>query len=130
MTEGVGVTILVIEDEMLIRELVEVALTEGGFVVEAASDGADALRRIEADPTRFRALVTDIRLGSRPDGWHIAERARELVPHMPVVYMSGDSAPDWHSKGVPHSVMVSKPFAPAQIVTAVASVINSEGATG
>jgi hypothetical protein len=38
--------------------------------------------------------------------------------------MSGDSAPEWTSKGVPNSIMVAKPFAPAQIITAVSTLLN------
>ena len=45
--------------------------------------------------------------------------------HFPVIYMSGDSAEDWSSQGVPNSIMLSKPFAPAQLVTAVSQVLNS-----
>lgn len=52
----------------------------------------------------------------------VAKHARELDPEFPVVYMSGDSAADWASKGVPNSIRLSKPFAPAQLVTAVFSL--------
>lgn len=43
---------------------------------------------------------------------------------MPVVYISGDSAHEWPVKGVPKSVMVPKPFAVAQIITAVPILLN------
>jgi hypothetical protein len=39
--------------------------------------------------------------------------------------MSGASADDWASKGVPNSIMLSKPFAPAQLVTAVSNLLNT-----
>ena len=70
-------------------------------------------------------MITDIRLSAGPDGWAVARRARELVPNMPVVYMSGDSSQEWSSKGVPNSLMVAKPFAPAQIITAVSTLLNA-----
>ena len=74
---------------------------------------------------RYRALVTDINLGrDKLDGWEVARHAREADPAFPVVYMSGDSAEDWASKGVPNSIMLAKPFAPAQLVTAVAQLLN------
>ena len=38
--------------------------------------------------------------------------------------MSGDSAADWASAGVPNSIMLTKPFAPAQLVTAVSQLLN------
>jgi hypothetical protein len=40
---------------------------------------------------------------------------------MPVVYMTGTQGEDWASKGVPNSVLLAKPFAPAQLVTAIQS---------
>jgi hypothetical protein len=43
---------------------------------------------------------------------------------MPVVYMTGHSAHEWASKGVPDSIMVAKPFAPAQIIIAVSTLLN------
>jgi hypothetical protein len=39
--------------------------------------------------------------------------------------MSGASAVDWPSKGVPNSIMLAKPFAPAQLVTAVSNLLNA-----
>jgi len=58
------------------------------------------------------------------DGWEIARHAREIDPEFRVVYMSGDSAEEWASKGVPNSIMLSKPFAPAQLSTAVSQLLN------
>jgi hypothetical protein len=55
--------------------------------------------------------------------------AREINPSFPVVYMSGDSAEDWASQGVPNSIMLSKPFAPAQLVTAVSQLLNAGTST-
>ena len=116
--------LLLVEDEPLIIETLESSLTDNGYEVIKSQNGTDSLGQIEADASRFRAVITDIRLGSGPDGWAIALRAREIVPHMPIVYMSGDSAHDWASKGVPGSVMLAKPFAPAQLVTAVSMLVT------
>lgn len=54
----------------------------------------------------------------------MARHAREIDPAFAVVYMSGDSTEDWASKGVPNSIMLAKPFALAQLVTAVAQLLN------
>ena len=64
------------------------------------------------------------------DGWEVARRAREIDPGFPIVYSSGMSAAEWPSKGVPHSIMLEKPFAPAQLVTAIAQLLNSGSPTG
>lgn len=116
--------LLLAEDEASIRDLLEDALTSAGFELTIATNGAEALGEIEEDASRFRAVVTDIKLGNGPDGWEIGRRAREHVADMPVVYMSGDSSHDWASKGVPNSVMIAKPFVTAQVITAVTTLMN------
>jgi hypothetical protein len=63
----------------------------------------------------FAALVTDVRLTDDLTGWDVARHARELSPAMPVVYLTGDSGVDWASQGVPNSILITKPFALAQV---------------
>ncbi len=58
------------------------------------------------------------------NGWEVARHAREINPNFPVVYMTGASADEWPSRGVPNSVLLTKPFAPAQLVTALAQLLN------
>jgi len=96
-----GVMLLLVEDEPLIIDVVEDAFTEAGYQVITASDGGEALKELEADATRFRAIVTDVKLGSGPNGWAVAHRAREIVPTMAVVYMSGTAATSGRPKGFP-----------------------------
>jgi DNA-binding response OmpR family regulator len=124
LSEDVPV-ILVIEDEEAIQSLVEDALTEGGFEPAIAASGEEAVTLLKGRAGNYRALVTDISLRGRIDGWEVARQAREIDPQFPVVYMSGASADDWGSKGVPNSIMLSKPFAPAQLVTAVSNLLNT-----
>jgi DNA-binding response OmpR family regulator len=122
--------ILVIEDDQLIQGVVEEALAEGGFETVIATSGEDAVKMLDASDGKYRALVTDVNLGrDRMDGWEAAKRAREIDPAFPVVYMSGDSSDDWGSKGVPNSIMLEKPFAPAQLVTAVSQLLNASPPT-
>jgi DNA-binding response OmpR family regulator len=119
-------TILVVEDDQLIQSVVEETLTDGGFEIDIAASAAQAIELLDKVSGKYRALVTDINLGrGQIDGWEIARHAREIDPEFPVVYMSGDSAEAWASKGVPNSIMLDKPFAPAQLVTAVSQLLNS-----
>jgi DNA-binding response OmpR family regulator len=119
-------TILVVEDDLLIQSVVEEALKDGGFELDIASSAKQAIEKLDGAGGKYRALVTDINLGrDKVDGWEIARHAREIDPEFRVVYMSGNSAEDWASKGVPNSIMLSKPFAPAQLVTAVSQLLNS-----
>jgi DNA-binding response OmpR family regulator len=117
--------VMVVEDDQSIQNIVEEALSEGGFGIAMASSGEEAVGLLDAGKGKYRALVTDINLGpDNMDGWEVARLAREINPEFPVVYTSGDSASDWASKGVPNSIMLAKPFAPAQLVTAVSQLLN------
>src|SRR4051812_39015797 len=101
--------VLFVEDEILIQDTVQAALTEAGFKVETAVDAAAATLILSAS-LQLRALITDVNLGPGPDGWAVARRAREIVPRLPVIYVSGASSHEWTSQGVPDSVMIQKPF--------------------
>jgi len=120
--------ILVLEDDVLIQDTIILALEEGGFEVAATTSAAEALAMFESNG-ECQALVTDVDLGARSEtGWIAARRARELIPTLPIVYVTGSSHEEWAANGVPHSILVAKPFAPAQIVTAVSQLLNAGGA--
>jgi DNA-binding response OmpR family regulator len=118
--------VLVVEDDDLIRGLAEETLGEGGFKVSIASTAEQAVELLDAQEAPYRALVTDVNLASANlTGWDVARRARELNPDIPVVYMTGDGAAEWTSQGVPNSILLTKPFAPAQLLTAVSQLLNT-----
>jgi DNA-binding response OmpR family regulator len=120
--------ILVVEDDQLIQAMVEEALSDGGFGSAITASGEEAISLLQGTENHYRALITDINLLGRLNGWEVARVARELNPTVPVIYMTGTDGGEWASKGVPNSVLLSKPFAPAQIVTAVASLLNANSA--
>jgi hypothetical protein len=89
--------ILVIEDDQAIQGIVEDALTEGGFEPAIAASGEEAVTLLKGGQTKYRALVAD----------------------------TAANADQWASQGVPNSVLLAKPFAPAQLLTAVAQLLNT-----
>jgi DNA-binding response OmpR family regulator len=117
--------ILVIEDDDAIQAIVEDALTEGGFEIATVKTGEEASTLLKGRLRPYRALVTDVNLLGRLDGWEVARAARALDPHFPVVYMTGGAADQWPVLGVPNSVLLQKPFAPAQVVAAVSQLLNA-----
>jgi DNA-binding response OmpR family regulator len=118
------IRVLVVEDEFLIQDLLEHELKGAGFEIVTASNVNDALQRLNGEVATFRALVTDINLKSEQSGWDVARNARRLNADMPVIYMTGDSGADWPIYGVPNSILVTKPFAPVQIITALGQLLN------
>jgi DNA-binding response OmpR family regulator len=116
--------ILVVEDEPLIQSLIEEALSEGGFDMVIAASGEEAMSLLDGNK-EYRALVTDISLDGKIEGWEVARHARKIDAEFPVLYMSGASTADWAANGVPNSIMLAKPFAPAQLVTAISNLLNA-----
>ena len=120
--------LLLVEDDPFVLMIAQEALEDGGYAVVVAANAIEATAILDDRSAEVAGLVTDVRLGDGPDGWEVARHARELLPLLPVVYMTGDSAADWPVHGVPNSAMVQKPYAPAQLVTAISTLITSADA--
>jgi DNA-binding response OmpR family regulator len=120
-----AVRIFVAEDEFLILADLEAALVAGGFAVSKASTSEEAIAILDSHDMDFRGLVTDVTFGNSPvTGWDIAKHARKTQPEIPVVYMTGASSSEWPIHGVPNSILITKPFAPAQVLAALAQLLN------
>jgi DNA-binding NtrC family response regulator len=63
--------------------------------------GEAAMTMLDAEGENYSALVTDINLPGKISGWDVAKHGRELNPTLPVLYVSGASAHQWASNGVP-----------------------------
>lgn len=72
----------------------------------------------------YKALVTDVNLKSSLSGWEVAEQIREMAAGFPIIYMTGASADQWISPGVPDSILLRKPFAPTQLVFRMSHLIE------
>jgi CheY-like chemotaxis protein len=120
--------LLLVEDDHLVLLVAQEALESGGYAVVVAANAEEAIRVLDDRSAELAGLVTDVRLGDGLDGWGVARHARELMPVLPVVYMTGDSAAEWPVHGVPNSAVVQKPYAPAQLVTAISTLITSADA--
>lgn len=117
--------VLLVEDEPLVLLVAQDALEAGGYTVLPVQLATEALHVLDSRIAELSGLVTDIRLPGGADGWEIARHARELKPDLPVVYTTADSAPDWPAKGVPNSVVVQKPYAGAQLLTAISTLMTA-----
>ena len=116
--------ILVVEDEYPLQGIVEDALAEAGFETDILSSAEEALTLFKGGSKNYKALVTDVSLKGRLSGWDVARQVRVADPAFPVVYMTGAAADQWASQGVPNSILLEKPFAPAQLVTAIPQLLN------
>lgn len=117
--------VLIVEDDPSIQAIVEDALAEAGFETAIAQSAEEALTLLKGKVRDYRALVTDINLKGNMDGWQVGKAAREIDPHFAIVYITGAAASEWASNGVPNSILLEKPFAPAQLITAVSQLLNT-----
>jgi CheY-like chemotaxis protein len=123
VTQIEPIRVLLVEDELLIGEWVAESLSEQGFAVHTVTNAADALRYLAATPVDV--LFTDINLPGGIDGATLARRARELLPHLPVVYASARANMLDRQACVPGSIFVSKPYVPALVGQLLADSLKS-----
>ncbi|RYD64613.1 MAG: response regulator [Verrucomicrobiaceae bacterium] len=116
--------VLLVDDDVLLLIALEAGLDDDGYAVTRAINGNQAVQLLEADHHRIRAIVTDIRMPGPLDGWDVARRARELVPDIPVIYITGDSGHDFEHNGVPESRLLEKPFSIAELTGTVTHMIG------
>ena len=115
-----AVTVLVVEDEPLILDMISQELAEQGFAVLEAETGEAALSIIESGQT-VDVLLTDMGLPGELDGWRLAATAREAKPELPVIYVTGYTVD--REAAVPGSVFLKKPYRPSAITETIRTLI-------
>lgn len=96
-------SVVVVEDNALMRALVATLLETEGFDVQTAANAADAKRAVRnLDPD---AAVIDINLGDGPDGFDLAQMLRKHAPELAIVFLT--SHPDARFSGNHDSAVVS-----------------------
>ena len=81
-------TILLVDDEALVRKSAAAMLNAGNFEVVEAVDGLDAVAKFQANPSAFRLVVMDISM-PRLNGTLAARKMRELDPAAKIIFISG-----------------------------------------
>lgn len=85
-------TVLVVEDEVLIRMSITDALEDAGFIVIEAGDSGEAIRLFDAEPD-IQAIVTDVHMPGPMDGFMFARHAQSLRPDVKALIVSGRFLP-------------------------------------
>ena len=109
-------TVLLVEDEWLVRDVIAAELEEAGFSVIQAGEAQEALALL-SQIDRLELLFTDIKLPGRLSGWDIAEEARIRMPDLPIIYATGFS--EGRERQLGRSYFLPKPFDPKRLLQAV-----------
>lgn len=115
-------SVLVVDDEPLIRWSLKKGLTKRGHEVVEARTGAEALESIGQDPHRFSVVVLDYRLPDRQDLSLLAD-VRQLLPEATVLMMTAFGDTDMRSGALALGAraVVDKPFQVSQLVALIES---------
>lgn len=109
--------VLLVEDDILQREIMADLLKDEGFEVVECSTAESAELIVATSGTELRALITDNALAGTMSGVELAQYARERFPRMNIIIMSGKQL-----RNAPGStIFLHKPFAPASLIEAVRS---------
>ncbi|MFZ5450813.1 MAG: PAS domain S-box protein [Thermodesulfobacteriota bacterium] len=121
-------TILVVEDDASLRDLISTALRRHGFTMLEASNGGEALLICERADTPIHLLLTDVVL-PQLSGSELAQRLQLLHPQMKVLYMSGYTEDAIVHHGVLNSEVnfIPKPFRMLALVEKIREVLDTAG---
>lgn len=119
-------TILVVEDDDVVRKLAREILETAGYDVLVADQGDEAMRLCIEDPQEIHLLLSDVVMPGA-SGKEVAERLISLRPEMKVLFMSGytDEAIVHHGVLDSKVEFIQKPFSPAALCRRVREVLDS-----
>ncbi len=121
-------TILLVEDDPMIRGLVFQTLEMQGYKVLVADDGWEAVQRARKHDGRIDLLFTDVVMPGL-GGAELAVAVRELYPEIKELFMSGYSREQVTEEGVPpDAALLEKPFTPDQAVSMVRNLLADKAA--
>jgi len=126
---GHGERILVVEDEVEIRELVSTVLSENGYAVSAAESANEALIVFQKTNGEIDILFSDVVLPGE-DGIKLADRLASLKPSLPVLLTSGymDEEKEWVITCEKGFRFLHKPFSIAEMLRTVRSMLDEKQA--
>ncbi len=118
-------TLLIVEDEEIVRELVCQVLSDQGYEVVYASNGSEALVVHAAHPGNIALLVTDVVM-PQMGGLELSRQLLAERPEMKVLYVSGYSESDMSEQGLLSADLdfLEKPFTPQALIRKVKELLN------
>ncbi|MBI3579692.1 MAG: response regulator [Ignavibacteriales bacterium] len=118
-------TVLIVEDEPSLLDLLRSLLTKKGYKVLTAKNGIEAVNSYRRHHNKIQLVLMDIGL-PRLDGWESLKRMKEINPEVLVVLASGYLTPDIEesAKNQGAEVFISKPYMPEKVLLTVREVLD------
>ncbi|WP_188052372.1 PAS domain S-box protein [Aureimonas fodinaquatilis] len=127
LTGEPGRTVLVVDDEPLVRMLVVDVVEELGHIVIEAGDGPQALNALRSN-SHIDLLITDVGLPNGMNGRQVADAAREIHPDLKVMFVTGyaENAVLSHGHLAPGMQIVTKPFDMQVLSNRIHEMLNDD----
>ena len=127
MDLGGSETVLVVEDEDAVRELIAELLSDAGYTVIQAANGGEALLKCEERSGEIDIVLTDVVM-PRMSGKVLVDRLTELYPSLKVLYMSGytENAIVHHGILDDSIAFLSKPFTAGDLTRSIRQALDAE----
>jgi DNA-binding response OmpR family regulator len=120
-------TILAVDDEPGIARLIKVNLERAGYAVDVAENGQEALGMIEADPTRYALVISDVMMPKK-DGYELLSDIRRdpVTTNLPVILLTAKSQNEDITQGYSAGtdMYLTKPFSPPELLMWVDRVLK------
>jgi CheY-like chemotaxis protein len=119
-------TILVAEDDKVLRSLATTILQEAGYTVIEAADGEDAVRKFEQDKDKVKLVICDV-IMPRKSGEEVPEEIMKISPAVKILFMSGYPADIIRQKSLLEegAEIVMKPIPPMVLPRKVREVLDA-----
>ena len=119
-------TILLVEDEPTLLELLKSVFEDEGYRVVTAGDGEEAVEIFRKKENEVRVVLTDMGL-PKLGGWEMFERIRVIDPHAKVILASGFVDAEMRSEAMRRGAkdFIQKPYIPAAILKRIRDVLDS-----
>ncbi|MBU0520554.1 response regulator [bacterium] len=122
-TASQAFTLLIVEDDASLRNLLERYLTQMAYSVIAESNACAALETLEQHRDQIALIMTDVSLPGM-DGYQLLEKVRQDYPHIPVIFMTGlGGDPDSPNDDLQPDALLKKPISLAEIKIAIEEIL-------
>ncbi len=124
-----GAVVLLVEDEVEVRQVAAETLRDLGYQVLEAPTGPAALELLQSRRHRIDVLVTDVGLPGGLNGRQVADAARLERPGLPVLFITGYAGSVLQDQLAPGMEVIGKPFTLDALVTRISSMLKGQANT-
>ena len=126
--QGSGQTLLLVDDEVPLRQLMAQLLEKHGYKVQTAGDGIEAVALYAREHRNIALIITDMAM-PRMGGEGAIRAVRRIKPDMPIIAVSGNRDPNTINHIAPGLHFLSKPFSPEALLRTVGKALGIEGSS-